>query len=262
MPSGHYPSNLVFPGRYVGPGDGSFPGRYPDISAGLTPPPGSPIFWFSAQSIDGALNSTLVDGQQIGTWVNLGSTGAGGNLVQATAGLRPTFKLLASAGKINNKSSALFVPTQWMQTANTATFAQPNVICAVVRPNTGSGTVADGNDAVNRNDILLSGSTWQLFAGTALYNSTLAATANVYHVVRSLFNTTSSTIRANKVTSTAGTSPGAASIDGMSIGVAGDATTPLSGEVVEIVVYGAGTQPADGLLDSYFDGVYGSSWPQ
>lgn len=225
-------------------------------------PPGAPILWFDAQNIDGTFNSSLVDGQALGTWLNGGSNGSGGNAVQATGGLRPTFKKVGSAGKINNLSSVLFTPTQWMQTANVASVAQPNVICAVCKPIAGNGTVADGNDGVNRNDLLFSGGTWQLFGGTALYNSTLAATAGVYHVLRALFNTTSSTIRANKTTSTAGTSPGAASLDGLSLGVAGDATTPMNGEIVEVIVYGAGTAPTDVLLDAYFDAKYGSSWPQ
>lgn len=225
------------------------------------PPPGTPVFLFDAQNIDGTANSSLVDGQTLGTWINGGSTGAGGNAVQATGGLRPTFKKVASAGKLNNLSSVLFTPTQWMQTANTATFAQPNVICVITKIAAAS-TIADGNDAVNRNDILSSAGTWQQFAGTALYNSTLASGVGTYHVLRSLYNTTLSTIRANKVTSTPGTSPGAASIDGISLGVAGDATSPLNGEIVEVVVYGAGTAPADALLDAYFDAKYGSSWPQ
>lgn len=228
---------------------------------GSVSPPGSPVFWFDAQNIDGTANSSLVDGQALGTWINGGSTGAGGNAVQATGGLRPTFKKVASAGKLNNLSSVLFTPTQWMQTANTATFAQPNVICVITKIAAAS-TIVDGNDAVNRNDILSSAGTWQQFAGTALYNSTLASGVGTYHVLRSLYNTTSSTIRANKVTSTPGTSPGAASIDGISLGVAGDATSPLNGEIVEVVVYGAGTAPADALLDAYFDAKYGSSWPQ
>jgi hypothetical protein len=224
-------------------------------------PPGAPVFWFDGQNIDGLGNSSLTDGQAIGTWTNGGSTGAGGNLVQATGGLRPTFKKVANAVKLNAKSSVLFTATQWMQTANTATFAQPNVVCFVMLPNVG-GTVHDGNDASNRNDTLISGGTFQLFATSALYDSTRPATANVYHVVQSLFSGTSSTVRANKVTSVAGTSPGAAVIDGMSLGIAGDALTPLTGEIVELFVYGAGTAPATGLIDAYFDTKYGSSWPQ
>ncbi len=225
-------------------------------------PPGTPTLWFDAQNIDGLGNSSLVDGQQIGTWTNLSSLGAAANAVQATGGLRPTFKLLGSSGKINNKSSVLFTPTQWMQTPNVANQAQPNVICAVMKPIAGNGTIADGNDGVNRNDLLFSGGTFQLFAGTSLYNSAIAATAGSYHVLRALFNAASSTIRVNKATSTAGTSPGTAILDGLSIGVAGDATTPINGEIVELLVYGAGTAPADALLDAYFDTKYGSSWPQ
>src|SRR6185312_5196157 len=155
-----------------------------------------------------------------------------------------------------------FTITQWMQTANVATFAQPNVICAVQKVVSSNGTIADGNDGVNRNDLLYSGGTFQLFAGAGLYNSGLSATNGVYNALRALFNTTSSTIRANKTTSVAGASPGTASLDGLSVGVAGDATTPANMELAELIVYGAGTQPTDGSLDTYFDTEFGSGWPQ
>jgi len=263
MASGHYPTNLVFPGRYVGPGDGSFPGRYPDISAGLPPPPGTALLWFDPRSVDGQLNASMIDGQQIGTYVNLGTLGSAMNAVQATAGLRPTFKLLGSAGKLNNTPTVLCTPTQWMQTPNMTLQAQPNMVCFVGNPADAlTRTFADGNDAINRNDTFSSAAVWQQFAGTALNNSGLAATAGSYHVVSSFFNGTSSTIRANKVTSTPGTSPGAAGLDGLSIGVAGDATSPCSGQVGAILVYGAGVIPSQASIDAWFDAAFGSSWPQ
>lgn len=263
MPSGHYPTDLTFPGRYPGPGDGSFPGRYPDISSGLPPPPGTALWWFDPRSVDGQLNATMVDGQQIGTYTNLGSLGSAGNAIQATGALKPTFKLVGAAGKLNNTPTILCTPTQWLQTANVAVQTQPNLICFVGNPADGATrTFVDGNDAVNRNDTFSSAGVWEEFAGTALYNSTLAATAGLYHVVCSLFNGVSSTIRVNKTTSVAGTSPGAASLDGLSIGVAGDATSPCSGQIGAILVYGGGVIPSQASIDAWYDAAFGSIWPQ
>ncbi len=223
-------------------------------------PPGTPVLWFDAQNIDGTNNSSLIDGQAIGTWTNLSSLGAAGNAVQATGGLKPTFKKVASAGKLNNLSSVLLTPTQWMQTANVATWNQPNTIWVVVN-NAGGGTrtFVDGNDASNRNDLLAT-ATWEMFAGTALSDSTIAATTGKYMAIRATFNGASSSMRINKTSTGALATPGAALLDGLSIGVGGDATSPGAGEIVEIVVYNSAT--ADTFLDSYFDTKYGSSWPQ
>lgn len=202
----------------------------------------SPL-WFSAQNIDGSNNSTLTDGQTIGTWVNLGTLGAAGNLIQATAGLRPTYVLVASAGKLGNKSCVRSDGTKMMQTAAISAMAQPNLVAAVAMTTTVAGgicCITDGRTAqrhiVGRNAAFV-----EIYAGSFVIPGGTWA-ANTYSTINCNFNGASTVARFNGTQTTI--NPNTNSLDGLTVFADLAGGSLWNGDIVEVVVNDDGSLTA------------------
>lgn len=103
-------------------------GAYPTESGAAFP-----SLWYDAQDIDLLGNTTMVDAQAVVTWKNKGTLGAAGDLGQGTGALRPVFRLVATSGKLNDKSAVQSDGTQWMVSPAFTTQVQPTLIAIVFR---------------------------------------------------------------------------------------------------------------------------------
>jgi hypothetical protein len=228
------------------------------VSLGSLAPPGAPRLWFDAQNIDGTNNSSLVDGQTIGTWVNLGSAGAGGNATQATAGVRPFFRLVAAAGKLNNKSGVQSDGTRFMSTPVLSAIAQPSLIAALLRSETipalefmiGDATGAAGSQEL----IQQSGTAQERSSPTVLNIGTMQAAK--FHSMNGLFNIASSQGRVDGVAGSVGT-VGSGTNDGMTLFANAGGGSGLTGYIIEALSYVGGGLPTAAAIEAYFVTKYG-----
>ena len=228
------------------------------VTLGGIAPPGTPTLWFSARNIDGSNNGTLVDGQVVGTWTNLGSAGAGGNLVQATAGSRPFFRAVAAAGKINNMPAVQGDGTRWMSTGAITAFTQPSLVAAVLRSETIPAVEfwIDGrNSGGTARQTLLeqSGVAEMASNGIVAIGTALAAK---FSSVNGLFNGASSQGRVDGVAG-AVVNAGVFTLDGMSVFASNATTGLMNGYIAEILAYTGGGQPTAAQVEAYFASIYG-----
>jgi hypothetical protein len=225
-------------------------------------PPGTPSLWFDGQNIDGLNNSSLVDGQQLGTWLNLGSLGAGGNLVQATGATKPLFRLVAAAGKINNKSGVENTGTMQMSTLALTSQPQPNMVAFLYRQTAlANGQLWDASTGGGRqfNQMLIAGpGTIQMFAGAGPVPTTAAIATGTWETVVNAFNGVSSYVRLNGV-QTANVNPGTNALDSLRIFTDVSAVAPITGIIVELLEYSGGSQPTAAQIEAYFTSKYGAT---
>jgi hypothetical protein len=220
-------------------------------------PPGAPVLWYDAQDVNfGAAQPA--DGAAVTTWKNKGSAGAGGDATQGVAGARPTFRLVGDVGTINDLSAVSFDGGDLLRSGAVSAMAQPTMIASVVQFN-GGAVFHDGRDGVSRNQVWVGGGFFSLYAGSVVTGN-IAAVVGSYHQQVSVFNGASTTIRVDKADSSTG-NPGAAGLDGITIGAGGDDSGPLTGHVVELLVYN-GSLPSVADVEAYFDTKYGGTWPQ
>lgn len=224
-------------------------------------PPLSPYLWYDAQNINLLANVGINDGDPIGTWKNAGSAGVAGDLVQATALNKPTFKKIASAGKLNNLSSAGFSGAKFVTVAAGLTLNQRDLVAIIVRTNNLGNVVVCQSDPGSAQQLFLNsvGPFWHLYAGTD-QDTSIVPTANVYHPLLIDWNGASTVFRADKAAGVVG-NPGALNGTGFTLGATSAGTSGITGEIVECLVY-SGTLPAVTDVEAYFDAKYGAGWPQ
>jgi hypothetical protein len=230
----------------------------PSTSTALAPP-GTPSLWFSAQNIDGLSNTSLVDGQTLATWVNLGSLGASGNVLQAVAGMKPAFKLVASAGKLGNKSCVRSDGARWMQSGALTTLTQPNLVAAVAMTTSvaaGFRWITDGRTS-ERNIVGQNGTPVEAFANSFVQPVNGWA-ANSYQSVNVNFNGAVSIGRLDGVAGSA-VNPGTGGLDGITLfsDLAGGSL--WTGDIVEVLIYTGGGQPTAAQVEAYFVSAYGAT---
>jgi hypothetical protein len=249
----------------IGPPLGLRAGLYNQITWGASAltPPGSPLIWFDAQNIDGTNNSSLIDGQSIGTWTNLGSLGATGNAVQATAGLKPIFRLVAAAGKINNKSAVEFTAANSSCMATTTFAGQGTTIyyAAIVKAKTSQGAggwIVDGF-AGNRQQWGFVALQHRLFSASGAPTTGQTIALNTWQSVGAQFSgtSTSSFSRQEGVSSAlVDTSPGA-SLTNIALGCGAGGAATFDGFIEELLVY-VGT-PSIAPIEAYLTAKVGTT---
>ncbi len=216
--------------------------------------------WYDAQDIDLLGNASLTDTQLLNLWKNKGSLGALADLSQVSVPNQPSFKLVAEVGKLNGLSSVLFSGAQDMISPNVPAMTAPFKMAGVVyRAASGGDVFWDGNDGVSRCAFFAIAS-WTMYAGASL--STPGSPADLlYHQTTQYWNNASSVLRLNGVQENTG-NVGTAALDGFRVGVGGDGTSFLTGQLVEWLVWWGGAFPSDADIEAYFDAKYGTGWPQ
>lgn len=245
----------------LGPPIGGITGLLTAVNPGppAPTPPGTPSLWYDAQNIDGLNNSSLVDGQVIGTWSNRGSLGSSGNVVQATAGLKPTYKQVASSGKLNNKSCVRSDGARSMQSGALTTLTQPTLIAAVALTTSvaaGIRWIIDGR-TTQRDAMGQNGSPVEIFAGTFIQPGQNWS-ANTYQNVDCTFNGASSVCDMDG-TASSSFNPGAGGLDGVTLFSDLAAGSLWIGDIVEVLVYNGGGQPTAAAVRAYFTAKYGAT---
>jgi hypothetical protein len=222
-------------------------------------PPGSPALWYDAQNIDGTNNGSLVNLQTIGTWKNLGSLGAAGDVLQATAGLKPQYVAIASGGKLNNKSCVRSDGTRTMQSGALTTLNQPTLVAVVAMTTTIAGgicDIVDGRTAA-RNILGRNGAPFLGFAGSFV-TPVGNFVANTYHGLNLNFNGAASIGRFDGAASGA-VNPGAGGLDGVTLFSDLAAGSLWTGDIIELLVYNGGGQPTAAQVEAYFTTRYGAT---
>lgn len=251
---GFYQSGYRFGGGYR-------VGAYGNGSSSALALPGSPILWFDAQNIDGLGNSNaaLTDGQQVGTWVNLGSLGTSANLTQATGALRPLFRKVATAGKINNLSAVQSDGTQWTMSLSFATQNAPNLHLTVWRATdfAQQGDLYDG--AISRNILFFSLTTGGLnmYAGSAVTSTSQTVAAATWETTLANFQGATSWTRLNGAQS-GNLNPGTGNLDRivMFSDSVGTASTIAKCMIAEHVCWN-GAAPSSASIEAYVTAKYG-----
>ena len=99
----------------IGIGDSGGTGSAGDPCGSL---PGSPLYVFDGDNVDGLGNTTLSNGSYVGTWVNLGSVGTAGNATQVPGPRQPTFE----TGALNGHPAVSFDGvSDWLEIGASAT---------------------------------------------------------------------------------------------------------------------------------------------
>lgn len=234
-------------------GDGSIGGL---TSSATATPPGSPDVWFAGHLETGNFsNNDAVD-----TLTDNGFIGA--DATQATPGDRPTFKNPCEAGKLNEQPCFDFdgAGDFLAQAAQTAA-AQPAMVAAVISPDTAGTKVAlDGVSARNFLNTT-AGRAYNANWGVS-FTSTETYSDGEYDWICVYADTTSSSFVVSGV-STAG-SIGNNSWTGAVLGASNADSFHFDGRIAEYLYYDNPVSQGIDCTDigTYFDEVYGSSWPQ
>lgn len=238
---------------------GSNAAHYPSSPLVLLPPAGTLPLWYDAQNINLLNNVGINDGDPIGTWKNAGIVGVPGDLIQGTALNKPTFKKLGLIGKLNGLSTVNFAGANWIGVAAGLTINQPDLIAIVLKATMSNGFVAYQPSAGAQQLSQAAGPVWHLFAGTD-QDTTGSASLNVYHAVLTTWNGASTVFRTDDAANVVG-NPGIANGTGFTLGANPVGGTPMTGEIVECLVY-TGVLPTTASVEAYFNAKYGAGWPQ
>jgi len=186
------------------------------------------------------------------------------NLVQATFSLQPG---IVDVGAIltssTGKPCARFDGSMGLQTTNfTGLLAQPNTLWWVGSLDTWviARGIMDGNDLTNRNALITAGVTPRIdqFAGSSV-NANTGLSIGTAAIVSAGFNGASSFTRVDNNAKVTGGNPGAAGIDGLTVGanaILGAGTIQSFHEA--FVINTVSTPDEDGRLDNInaYYGIY------
>lgn len=248
--------------RVGGPGTGQTT-RIP-VDDATVPSFAGLLAWYDAQNINLLGNAGINDADPIGTWKNAAATGATYDMVQATAGKRPTFRRVAASGKINNLSAA--ESTDGLRHMATGAFtltAQPLKWAWLFR-NTATGTqVISSGGAANTNQTLTQAAAYQLFAGTT-QSPALVPAANTWEAAVARFDGASSTLNQNGVGASGFGTLGTLGIDqiGCFWNPAETAAAGMIGFLAEMLVWAPvapAVMPTDAEIIAYFAAKYGAT---
>jgi hypothetical protein len=222
-------------------------------------PPGSPLLWFDGQDVDGLgnANAALIDGQQIGTWVNKGSLGAAANAVQATAGIRPLFRKIAVPGKIGNLSALEGDGTKQLASALFASQVQPITWAIVVRcTGAGSQIFFSGPGGGHAHQLYVTGGTsLNAFAGTNAVTGQVIV-ANTFHQLGMVGNGAATTGDKDGV-SVGPFAGGANDITGVSLFADTTPASFMTGFIAEVAAW-QGAAPTLAARTAYFTAKFGA----
>ena len=155
-------------------------------------PSGTPYAWYDASQLVG-----LNDGDPISSWTDLG--GGGHHLVQADAGLKPTYRANAQ----NSLPGIQADGTEGMQVIYGETLSQPNTIFVVAKVVTWNevpaNMIVDGDTVNTRNVIHIAQNTntYKSYAGSEI-DSSVSIDANAKYIT-ALYNGVSSDLWINGV---------------------------------------------------------------
>lgn len=221
-------------------------------------PPGFPFAWFDASNIDGHNNSTLVNGQTLPSWKNLGTAGTAYDAVQAIPALQPFYRTNVANGLPAVENSVAI--DRWMgSTLPAGTIAQPIQWFAMVKAKSsqaGGGILWDcAPGAGNRIQMNFVSLQARLFAG-AFALSTSFLVVNQWESFSALYNGATSFSRLNGVQS-ANVNPGAALQQGVTLLAANLAGgSPFDGFLAELIGY-TSVLPFAPTVEAYLAAKYG-----
>lgn len=240
--------------------------------------PGAPILHFVGANIDGVNNTTLTPGQDVSTWVNLGSRGAAADAVSSGIPVfDPSYASPASVGKFNGSDGVLFdhLNFEGLRAALVPAIAQPGVFAivyaATLTPQTGGPTAdmmasatpttrwtiglnAGANPPLRKPDYDSGSPPALLFGPNNSYDLD-------GHSIVATFDSPNSTAMLDGVVETSGDTTGAESAGtylNLSIDGAGTSEA-FAGVMVEAIVYDVAESPA--AISAYFAAKYGA-FPQ
>jgi hypothetical protein len=229
--------------------------------------PTVPILDYDAANIDGQNNATLTNGQSLAAvpWRNLSSLGSTGDLTTIFGA--PTYKAVASAGKLRESPSVAFPGSAYFRRA-IAGLETPItwIVIAMVTDRAAHNTIVDGSDGSNRNALMTFSSLWQLYSGSLVtplgFTQPTSGTYNYLHVS---YPSNAAVFAANGVVHDA--SPplahGTQMVAGVTIGAGGPDDAMLTGEVVRLIVLDGEENKVDATaFNDYIEYHYGSGFPQ
>jgi len=224
--------------------------------------PGAPKIYFDAQNIDALNNSTLIDGDLLSTWKNVGSLGAAADLaavVDIFGDHKPTYRQFAADGKIKNQSCVTGIGVPEMQSPVFAAITQPYTVVALFRNSEAPdanphGLVDAGGGAAL---IKFAPSTYDLIlnAGT-LVDTGIVPVQDQFHTVAFTFDGASST--GSLDTTTTGTiDTGANSLTQIGVFNEPGGANYFRGDLVALLVYDDGTSIA--TIKAFLARKYGAT---
>lgn len=219
----------------------------------------TPDLWFSGNDVNLLSNAGIADLDPIGTWKNKGALGAAWDMVQATAGNKPLFKLISAAGKMNNKPALRFDGIDdYIASAVNGIQAQP-ATWVIVGKSTGAGTqVWFSGSSSNRNQIYTGVLVINLYAG-GVAPTGANIVANTYHTMSGLFTGVSSTGALDGSVSGA-VNPGVAGFDQVAVGAGPPyPTAPAAIDVLQLAAFIGGSQPTHAQLVASVTAQYGAT---
>jgi hypothetical protein len=228
---------------------------YVPFGVSVSPPATNLLVRFFAQNLDGLGNSSLIDGQGMGTVVNLGSGGATYNVVQAVGANQPLYRAVAAAGKINNKPALEGDGARGMASGAIA-LAQPTTMFALVKVKSSQGAamITDGNAAQMQWGFISLQS--RLFCGAAALTGQ-SVTIGQWQLIVAQFNGASSFARMDGAQSGA-INPGGGSGDLLNFLQGQGAGFRLDAFCAEFLIYNALlTAPQIAAVETYFAAMYG-----
>jgi lysophospholipase L1-like esterase len=225
--------------------------RVPSIP---TSPPGNPIMWFDAQDVDGAGNTSMVDGAAVATWVNKGTIGSAGNAVQPTPSKRPIFSASIDPPQISNKAGVMFDGVNDCLRSSPFTLQAGPWTFGMLSRIVPNGTqamfgTATSTTYVQGTNFHMGGS---IDAATGLV---VATDSGQWEVYTGVYNGASTVARLLGLQATVDS--GTSSVDRVSIGaLAAQEQWFFSGPIVELVIYAGAGQPTQIQIENYFAQKY------
>lgn len=222
-------------------------------------PPGTNLFVrYSAQNLDGLNNSSLVDGQGMGTVVNLGSAGASYNQTQAVGANQPLYRAIAQSGKINNRPALEGDGSRGMQTGAIGALVQPTTMFAMVKVKSSQAAAMITDTSVSQMQWGFISLQTRLFAGSAALTGQ-SVTIGSWQLVVAQFNGASSFGRMDGAQSGAiNAGGGAGGTTEMDFFQSAGGAFRLDAFIAEFMLYSALlTGPQIALVEAYFAAMYG-----
>ena len=224
------------------------------------PPPGSPVFWFDGNDIDGVDNSTLVVDDNVSSWVSKGSDTTPATL---PGGFAPAKYFVSASGHkaLRDNVSALRVAT--------GALPQPYMIAVVHFSSSDDGIFmapAGSYTAGNAPRIMIKhtgfGNRWVMAAdATEILAPIGSRSVTQIQVASALFNGASSILGVDHIADTAG-STGATGGTGVTLFGAGTTFSPngAAAKLYQVLVYPDGAVTHAQIV-AWAELVYGGTAP-
>lgn len=231
-------------------------GAIAPLSSGSSPvvPPGTPDVWYAAHK-----ETAYSDNDSVGTVTDFGARGY--DATQGTGTAQPTFKNPCESGVAEDQPCFDFDGGDNLSTGAQTAEGQDFIVAAVVRFDATSSMIAI--DSISSGNWLWGNSgTLQVNAGATL-SSGQTYLAGDYDWACSVFDGVSSSVTVSGSTPATGNA-GANSWSGVFLGSRNTSSFYLNGAILEYLYYddpgGQGVTCDD--IGTYFDSVYGATWPK